>query len=466
MNSKALDPIENTIDRVPNYSAFMTPDELDESTFKLRDKYPDLVEVMDIGRTRGGDRIYAIKIGGGELNALLFGCPHPNEPIGTLMLDYLSWRLAEDDELRDILNYTFYIIKVADKDGLRLNEGWLKKPFKIITYALHYYRPAGNKQVEWTFPIKYKKLVFNEPIPETKALMRIIQDIKPDFIYSLHNSGFGGVYYYITEKAPLLYPIYKSFPKQLGIPLALGEPEVPYAVKLSDAIYHMFSTREYYDYLERHADRDPAEIIKTGTDSYDYSKRFNPYTFELVTEVPYLYDPRIEEKGETEIMRRKAVLDSLEAYKKDYDLIKNIYNSVKDNLKLYTRFRETIEYFLEVFPPAIKAEENWAKTDPELERRATIAEVFDNYVVSRFYRILILGQLRRMLLEEVRRGNNGSIERELEGVEAEIYSRVDRLEGDLNYKVIPIQKLVKIQLAAGLYTMLYIQVKRGKTRTT
>lgn len=461
MNVEISDPIEEALEKVPDYKVFMTVDELDDSTLRLREKYPDIVNMFEIGKTRDGDRIYAIKIGRGRLNALLFGCPHPNEPVGTLMLDYLSWLLAEDDRLRDLLNYTFYIVKVADKDGLRLNEGWLKKPFTILTYTLNYYRPAGNMQVEWTFPIKYKKLNFNSPIPETKALMRIIEDIKPDFIYSLHNSGFGGVYYYITEEALLLYPIYKSYPRQLGIPLALGEPEVPYATKLSDAIYYMFSTPEYYDYLEKHADRDPSKIIKTGTDSYDYSKRYNPHVFELVTEVPYLYDPRVEDQGETQIIRRKAVLDYIDYVKREYNMVKNVYDNVRGRLKLYTRFREAMEYFLEVFPHAIIAEENWAKTAPELERKATVAEVFDNYTVSKFYRLLILGQLRRMLLEEVKGGNDGSIERELRLVEDEIYNRADQLEGELEYEVIPIRKLVKIQLAAGLYTMLYIQTRKG-----
>jgi len=79
---------------------------------------------------------------------------HPNEPIGTLTLDYPSWRLATDDELRKLLGYKWIIVKVADPDGLKLNEGWLKGPYNIINYALHCYRPAGNKQVEWTFPIK------------------------------------------------------------------------------------------------------------------------------------------------------------------------------------------------------------------------------------------------------------------------------------------------------------------------
>jgi hypothetical protein len=29
----------------------------------------------------------------------------------------------------------------------------------------------------------------------------LFEDIRPDFIYSLHNSGFGGAYFYVSEEA-------------------------------------------------------------------------------------------------------------------------------------------------------------------------------------------------------------------------------------------------------------------------
>ena len=72
-------------------------------------------------------------------------------------------------------------------------KGGFKGPYTPLNYALNFYRPAGFQQVEWTFPIKYKTLDNNDPIPETKALMKIIEEEKPIFIYSLHNAGFGGV---------------------------------------------------------------------------------------------------------------------------------------------------------------------------------------------------------------------------------------------------------------------------------
>lgn len=49
--------------------------------------------------------------------------------------------------------------------------------------------------MEWTFPVDYKELHFHDPLPETQALMNIIDEIKPEFMYSLHNAGFGGSFF-------------------------------------------------------------------------------------------------------------------------------------------------------------------------------------------------------------------------------------------------------------------------------
>ena len=98
------------------------------------------------------------------------------------MLEYFSRALAEDDKLREDLGYTWYLIKSIDIDGTKLNEKWFKGPITLSNYARNYFRPAGYEQVEWTFPFKYKKANFDKPIPETVALMKIIDEIKPDFM--------------------------------------------------------------------------------------------------------------------------------------------------------------------------------------------------------------------------------------------------------------------------------------------
>jgi len=148
---------ETILEDVPDYKAFYTVDELNANSEKLAQEHPNRAKIFKIGKSRNEEDIKALRIGKGKKTALLFGFPHPNEPIGSMTLDYLAQRLAEDTTL-DTLDFTWFIVKCADPDGARLNKGWFKGPFTPLNYALNYYRPPGYQQIEWTFPIKYKTL--------------------------------------------------------------------------------------------------------------------------------------------------------------------------------------------------------------------------------------------------------------------------------------------------------------------
>ena len=97
-------------------------------------------------------------------------------------------------------------------------KGGFKGLFDAYTYASNFYRPAGKDQVEWTFPIQYKTLHFDSPLPETQALMNLIDEAKPHFLYALHNAGLGGAYFYINKPLPALYPELHRAIENLNIP--------------------------------------------------------------------------------------------------------------------------------------------------------------------------------------------------------------------------------------------------------
>ncbi|MGH9425259.1 MAG: M14 family zinc carboxypeptidase, partial [Terriglobia bacterium] len=177
---------------IPDYQEFLTPEELHESSVQLVEEFPQLAQLREIGTSTEGRSIELLTIGNGPKAALFLGAPHPNEPIGTLTLDFLSRLLCERQDLREELGYTFLIVKVSDPDGLTLNTGWLKEKFSPLTYALNYYRPPQDEQVEWGFPIHYKTLRFTTPPAETQAVMKLMEQYRPTFYYSLHNASFCG----------------------------------------------------------------------------------------------------------------------------------------------------------------------------------------------------------------------------------------------------------------------------------
>lgn len=440
---------------VPDYKVFLTVDELNASSHRLVETFPDIASLRVVGETRRGDPIELLTVGDGALQAFVFGGPHPNEPIGTMTIEYLSRRLCEDETLRCELGYTWHFIKSIDADGMRLNEGWFKGPFTPTNYAKHFFRPAPFDQVEWTFPVKYKKLNFNQALPETQALMRVVDEVKPTLLYSLHNSGFGGVYYYVSRECAPLYDLFHQVPEWFGLALDLGEPEMSSAVPFAPAIYKMLSVGEMYDHLEANAVPNPETVIQSGASSEEYARRYG--TFTLVVEMPYYDDPRVNDQTPTEFKRRDVILKKL-AMADEFDgWMETKLEAVGNALQLETPVRRAVETFLATGKKWREADRQWAMAAEETDRPATQAELFSNLQGTNFYRLLILGMFARMMKAELAEdGANPAIQQ----VYDEAYARLEQhgaaLEASLNYRVLPIRSLVGVQLCAGLATAEYL----------
>ena len=277
--------------RVPDFREFLTLEELGASSRALVAEYPGVARLETVGASAEGRPIELLTIGKGRRSALLVGVPHPNEPIGTLTLEFLCRLLCEDGELRGQLDATVYAIKVADPDGFVLNEGWFKGAFSPLRYALNYYRPPHREQVEWSFPVDYKTLRFTTPSPETATLMRVMERTRPSFFYSLHNAGFCGVYFYVSHERPELFAAFHRLVESQRLPLHRGEPEVPYLRTLAPAVYRLFGIDDTYEYLARTLGEDPAPLIEAGTSSDDWLRRVSD-AFSLVCELPTTRRPR------------------------------------------------------------------------------------------------------------------------------------------------------------------------------
>jgi len=139
----------------------------------------------------------------------------------------------------------------------------------------------------------------------------------------------------------------------------------------------------------------------------------------------------------------------------NYNLIKEKYSEVKPGLREHEDkkpFIDAIEDSLKRFPDVIAAQKHWAKTDPELKRKATVAEKFDSYVINRFYDLLSLSMLYRC----VKSTNNDKVEMEVLQC---VRKWNEKLEKQLTYKVIPIKSLVRVQLGSALLTAEYVGKK-------
>ncbi len=426
----------------------MGVDELNESSFLLAEEAPDLVEVFIAGVSGEGEPIYALKIGNYDRSILAYGFPHPDEPVGALTLDFLSWALVRHRELLEELGFTWILIKAADVDGARLNEGWFRGRWTPLKYALNRYRPPGHRQVDWTFPVEYKELKWRNPTPGTRALMKVIDEYKPEIIYSLHNSSFTGVYYYISKPLPRrLYKLLQEIPSKMGLPLH-PEPETPNVEIFAKGIFKSISIEDEYNFLEKHLRKGkcPTDFLSMGGSCIDYARKANPNVFGMICEVPYIYDPRMFDETPLGISKRDIWLIGIMRMERMLSEIRKFYGRLeagRDN-----PFRESIEYLLKFMEGRLKAEARWVKSSREMLKPATIADTIRHISGTIWYELLTYGALYRMAIYEFEAHGDvraRSMSRSALRKAKKVYKELMELA---NIRIIPIRRLVMVQLAA------------------
>jgi hypothetical protein len=438
--------VTDLIGAVPDFSAFPLVDELVDQLEALAGGHPDVASLVRVGTSRLGEPIPALRVEGGPREALVFGGVHPNEPIGGLTALHLARTLCAGRELRHRLGYSWTVVPCIDPDGMRLNEGWFKGPFLRSHYGRHFYRPAGEEQVEWTFPFQYKKAYFDAVMPETLALMRQIDERRPAFMCSLHNGELGGVYYYLSKAVPGIYQDLQAIPALFGLPLDLGEPEVPYVEHLADAVYGMIRSEDAYDFAEA-SGTDPL-ANRGGASSASYAARHGTVT--LVSELPYWVDlraSRTEQVGHTYsslLKVRAAKLGHM------VDVLEEARAGVEHELVTASPFWRATRAFITSIG-RLPQQDEYRAAQAESERPATMAEEHALGDIVHCFRLRYGGILLRALEGELAVGNGTpAIRREhrkLSGVYAEWATEGDRATP---MPPAPIRALVAIQFGAIL----------------
>jgi hypothetical protein len=452
--------VRELIKGIPPFSSFRTVAELDEASRRLAEKYPDTVELRTIGESSEGRGITALVIGEGDESAFMYGFTHPNEPIGSLTIEYFASRLAANAELGKKLGYKFILAKAIDVDGARLNEGWFRGPFDLLTYAENYYRPPPNEQAEWTFPIDYKTLHWSTPVPETRAIKKVVDEFKPAFTYILHNADFCGVYYYLSHELPSAYADLKNLPLSEGLPLHRGEPpDEPYLKSLDEGIYHDYGVTDEYDFLSKTLASDPAAGINYGTDCYEYIKQMYD-GFSLTCELPYFHDGKIMDTTPTNTKRRDIVLQSLKTEADTRDLVQHVLDETEGLLKANSRIYRSIGNFLNQVNQVEQTTHAYSK-DGAFERPATVAEMFDLTVLKKFSQMPVLGMVGRLLKEAEARTENHKLGQLHDIVRSRLVQLNNAILQESEPQVIPIEKLVRIQLQSAIICLKHLDSKNG-----
>ena len=447
------------VDRIPEFELFPTVDEMTATIEELHRAHPQVTSLRRIGSSRLGEPLVSLTVGSGRRNALVFAMPHPNEPIGALTAGELARQLCEDDELRDSFDVSWHIIPCIDPDGTRLNEGWFKGPFTRSHYARHFYRPASADQVEWTFPFNYKRAYFDAVLPETLALMRQIDELKPAFLCSLHNAETGGVYYYLSRPAPELYPALHEIPTRLGLPLDRGEPEAPYAPVFAPAIFGAISRDQSYDYLEQ-AGQDPVDAVY-GESSSHYASRYG--TFSLVSELPYWADATADDDTVTNerypgVLRRQA-----EGQEEVVVAMRDALANAGPALTLETPFLRASRAFVETLDKHV-ALTRWRADQEESDRLASVAECASGRELVHMYRTRFPGMLVRALAAQVDAGLAPPLVRAAHRMLSERFEAwCAQADADTPPTMLPPRKLVGTQFGAIIAAVRYLESEIGRS---
>ena len=384
---------------LPAIDKFPTVDEVHSWSTQLAADHPDAVTIEELGKSRYGDTLHLLTIAPAQSrgSVLVVGAPHPNEPIGLATIMVLGDRLARDPAELERLGVTWHFVPCADPDGVRLNEGWFADPWKREHYARHFFRPGPEAQVEWTFPFSMEGFEVNSPMPETVALMRAIDQTRPDVACSLHNAELGGAYFYAPEGMPDLYPELTELCERHGVPLHRGEPETPISTVLAPSVYSV-PTAAGIHALATSLGIDPAAVIAGGS-SLDYASQFKT-TYPLVVELPYWRDPRAADTSDDSSgrTRREVILDCLDRHETTTDRVEQLLAAAEPVPA--SPIADAVRSFLAQDRSGwIEGERETAATDDDYDRPVTVAEAMTAVNDVHMYRLRIGGMLLRTIPE-------------------------------------------------------------------
>ena len=207
---------------------YLAPAQLAAAAANLAERYPARCRLRAVGRSRAGQPLLLLSVSppGGSLaeaggdSVLVTAGPHANEPAGGMAVLRLA-RLLLNGELAPAPGepaLAWHLLLCLDPDGACRNQRWLRGPFTLASYHRGLFRPACEQQPEWS-PAASPAA---PPLPETRALLALIDELRPRLQCSLHGVDLGGSFVQLTREVPGVVAALGGSAARHGMPLALG----------------------------------------------------------------------------------------------------------------------------------------------------------------------------------------------------------------------------------------------------
>ncbi|MFF7599520.1 M14 family zinc carboxypeptidase [Streptomyces mirabilis] len=187
---------------------------------------PGALRLRAVGTSRAGRPLWLLSAGHGPRHILTVAGAHANEPVGGVTSLSLAERFAREPALLQESGCTWNFLLCLDPDGASLAGRWLtglpgegraaaEASPTLRGYYRRFYRPAFAAQPEFPPVVSDPRPV----MPESEALVRLIDELRPVVQFSLHGVEVGGSFLQLTRAVPGAAAAYRRIAADLGIPL-------------------------------------------------------------------------------------------------------------------------------------------------------------------------------------------------------------------------------------------------------
>jgi hypothetical protein len=184
----------------------------------LTQRHPDLCRMRLAGESRAGRPLWLLSVGHGSRHVLVVAGPHPDEQAGGATALWLAEQAVHDRQRLKDADLTFDLLLCLDPDGTVLNETGPAGQRPPAVHFRHTFRPAADEQPEWAGSFRRP----GDELPETYALLAVVDELRPVLQCSLHGTDVGGSWVQLTSALPGLAEPFGKYAAELDIPVQTG----------------------------------------------------------------------------------------------------------------------------------------------------------------------------------------------------------------------------------------------------
>lgn len=451
--------IEKVIEQLPVFDTFCSIDKLNALVEECQADERFIIDVA--GTSQQGEPIYHVQFGQGAVKVLVLAGPHADEPIGSLTVFSLLTLLKNSHEELLKQDVEWHIVPCIDPDGARPNEGWTQQTFTHKNFMKHFHKQPYTDQADYTFPMNYKGLVFDQPTQEAQALMKILDRTKPDFYFSLHNAFASGCYFYLSEDiGQSSYQKFYHLLEKYNLPLNASSIIDDFVNCYAAGVYKLEFIKSLHGFYEKAGLDWDVHSYDHGQTSFDYLKEIKPSAVAFIAEAAYGYHPQMLSEKETDthvrqlVLRLDAdskfikavVLEEWDKVKDEVDKSSPFYKKAKDHILIA---QENLHNYL---PEVPFRPQKSLLFDPMYKGMATERVRLSHYMFSFWLLCHDYEFVQLLKVSDQTPAIKASLKR-LEPFFDAALADIDRQVDFSSFEVTDVNDLLKVQLGTGLVVL-------------